>query len=440
MDKKKFYGKTEKILSVLKSGDNVLAALSGGADSVCLLLLLEEYCKKRNIALSAVHINHCLRADESDRDEAFCRTLCEKYRIPLKVHRIDVRTYCSENGLSCEEGARNLRYEIFRKEAGTGYIATAHNLNDNAETVLLNMTRGTGLKGLCGIPPIRNNIIRPLINIPRKDIEEFLLSKGESFVTDSTNLTDDFSRNKIRHRIIPVLGEINPASCENIGAMTDILRCEEDFINSEAKKLSFEINVLKSTHPALRRRFILSALKDAGLSPDSGMIMRTERVVLQGGREQLRENIFARCENGRLVIGELIQSLSYPDFSAPLVMGENPLPDGRILKAQKININKLRDINNSLTYYALDCDKIQGGIVLRTKRDGDVIHQAKENFSRKLKKIYNAKKIPLHLRSSAAVLEDERGIVFAEYCGVSAFAAPDEGSTEVYVIFPPEFS
>lgn len=431
MDSKRFAAETEIILSHVPDGGKILAALSGGADSVCLLLLLREYCSEKNISLSAIHINHCLRGDESDRDEQFCRELCGRYDIPLTVKRINVSAYCAEKGLSCEEGARILRYKAFEETAEGGYIATAHNLNDSAETVILNLARGTGLKGLCGIPPVRGNIIRPLINIPRSDIEEYLRVRGQSYVTDSTNLSDDFTRNKIRHGIIPLLSEINGGFLENIGNMTKILRSENEHIENEAAALTDDITALRSADEAVRRRYIIALLKNAGIEPDSGRIIRIESVILRGSRQQLCGNIFAYAEKGRLIIGEMPENHVFSDFSAPLVIGENPFPPHRTVIAEKINFEDIHDINSFVTNALIDCDKIQGDVILRTRRGGDEIQLPKEGFHRKLRKIYNAERIPPHLRECAAVIEDEGGIIFAEYCGISARVAPDENTGTV---------
>ncbi|MGN0696169.1 MAG: tRNA lysidine(34) synthetase TilS [Oscillospiraceae bacterium] len=436
MDSTRFSAETGAVLSAVPAGGSILAALSGGADSVCLLLVLREYCSEKNISLSAIHINHCLRGAESDRDEQFCRELCGKYDIPLTVKRINVSAYCAENGLSCEEGARILRYHAFDEAAGDGYIATAHNLNDSAETVILNLARGTGLKGLCGIPPIRGNIIRPLINIPRSDIEEYLREKDQPYVTDSTNLTDDFTRNKIRHGILPVLSEINGGFLENIGSMTRILRSENEHIEKEAAALSDDIITLRSADEAVRRRYIIAVLKSAGVEPDSGRIIRAETVILNGGRQQLCKNIFAYAENGRLIVGEMPEKHVFPDFSAPLVIGENPFPPDRTILAEKINFYNLNDVNNFVTNTLIDCDKIQGDVTLRTRRGGDEIRLPKEGFHRKLRKIYNAGRIPPRLRECAAVIEDEDGIIYAEYCGISHRVAPDENTRTVLRITP----
>ena len=201
---------TIKANEMIKQGDRVIVGLSGGADSVALLCVLLELKDELGITLSAVHINHCLRGAESDSDELFCQKLCAEKEIDFTAHRIDVKSYCEQNKIGTEEGARALRYSIFEAADPTAKIATAHTLSDNVETVIMNLARGSALDGLCGIPPVRGRIIRPIIDCSRSDVEAFLAKLGQSYVTDSTNLTDDYSRNRVRHNVIPILKQLNP--------------------------------------------------------------------------------------------------------------------------------------------------------------------------------------------------------------------------------------
>ena len=239
---------------MIKKDDCITAALSGGADSVCLLIILKELSDKYSFTLDALHINHCIRGKESDRDEEFCRNLCKKYDIPLTVIRTDVPAAAAESKKSLEETARDIRYKAFEKHAGDkGKIATAHTVSDNAETVILNMARGTGLKGLCGIPPVRDNIIRPLIDVTRQQIEDYLKSMNQGFVTDSTNLSDDYTRNRIRHKIIPELLKINEGFYKTFSSE------RASFCYGKQKIIT--INVLNIPWSILFRTFILSFFK-----------------------------------------------------------------------------------------------------------------------------------------------------------------------------------
>ncbi len=211
----------------------LLVALSGGADSVYLLLSLLKSYGRENIA--AVHCNFHLRGEESDRDEMFCRRLCEKKGVDLHVVHFDTKKYAADNRMSIELAARELRYDYFeqlRKEIGAEYIAVAHHKDDQVETIIHNLIRGTGARGLCGMRQRNGRIIRPLLNVSREEIERHLADWGETYVTDSTNLEDDATRNKIRHHIIPLLKDINPKAVDNIvrmaSHMEETLQIEEN--------------------------------------------------------------------------------------------------------------------------------------------------------------------------------------------------------------------
>lgn len=254
--------------NMLEEKDVVCAALSGGADSVCLLLNLLEYQKLVPFTLTAMHVHHGIRGKEADRDASFCEELCKRLHIPFILERLDVPSYAGEKGLSMETAARELRYEALERRSG-GKIATAHTLSDQGETILLNLTRGTGLKGLCGIPPVRGRIIRPLLFTSRKEVEEYLSDRNEKFVFDGTNSSREYSRNKIRLDVIPVLKEINPSLEQTIKRMVSVLSEEEDFLEGEALSLykkaesggGLSAEILKSSHAAVSSRCIKSFLK-----------------------------------------------------------------------------------------------------------------------------------------------------------------------------------
>ncbi len=200
---------------LIASGQKVLIALSGGADSVALLITLH----KLGYRCEAIHCNFHLRGEESNRDEDFVRTLCKKYQVPLFVINFDTVSYAHSKGISIEMAARELRYNAFeqhRAKIGADVIAVAHHRDDSAETLLLNLLRGTGIKGLHGIQPRNKNIVRPLLCVNRGEILEYLQWRGESYVTDSTNLETDFTRNKIRLEILPLMQQINPSAAESI--------------------------------------------------------------------------------------------------------------------------------------------------------------------------------------------------------------------------------
>ncbi|MGN0666016.1 MAG: tRNA lysidine(34) synthetase TilS [Huintestinicola sp.] len=424
----------------------ILAGLSGGADSVCLLLALHELSAEMGFGLAAVHVNHCLRGEESDRDERFCVELCRKLDIPIECVRVDVRGYAAEKRCSCEEGARKLRYDAFAAAAdkfGCEKIATAHNLCDNSETSLFNAARGTGLKGLSGIPYVRGRIIRPLIEVSRQEIEQFLEENGQGYVTDSTNLTDDYSRNVIRHRVIPALESING------GVHTALLRLrksaaeDEDFILSEMMKLR-EDEICRA-HPAVRKRYIRMKLNDSGMPVSAERIALLDDMMTDSFQRQRRYllsgDIYAVFRNGIMTV-ERMEKLSgyHNEFEIDLSEdSEIYIPEfDKTVKISGISDDKCCgncNVNKKLTNNCGNYAKIQGVAVLRTKRDGDMIQLKGRGFRTKLKKYYSGLGLSPEERRSALVMEDETGLIWSEYGGVAErIAAGDEDRGSLFRI------
>ena len=214
---------------LLEDGDRIAAGFSGGADSVCLLLILRELQKEYDFTFFAVHVNHGIRGAEGEEDAAFAEQFCRKKGIPFQLFRADAPAEAARKKLSLEEAARKLRYECLREACcreSAGKIALAHQADDNAETVLFNLCRGADVRGVCGIRPERDGVIRPLLCVTRRQIEEYLREKGETYRTDSSNADLRFSRNRIRARVLPELAEINPRTVEHIfrfsGAMEEL--------------------------------------------------------------------------------------------------------------------------------------------------------------------------------------------------------------------------
>ncbi len=204
---------------MVSSGDHLLVAVSGGADSVCLLLLLQELRQELGISLSVAHVEHGIRGEESRQDMAFVRDLSEKLSLPCFCLSCDAPTFSKDRGLSLEEAARMLRYELLeeaRKKAAADKIVLAHNKNDVAETLLFQLLRGSSLEGMGGIAPVRGNLLRPLLAVERSEIEAYLQEKGQAYCTDSTNEDTAYSRNKLRHQVLPLLQEINPRAVEHL--------------------------------------------------------------------------------------------------------------------------------------------------------------------------------------------------------------------------------
>lgn len=287
---------------MISEGDRITVGLSGGADSCALLLGLLALKDRLGITVSACHINHNLRGAESDGDELFVRELCRSRKVPLDVFPIDVKGAVQKHE-SLEETARRLRYGCFGKITSAGAkIATAHTANDSAETVLMNMIRGTGTKGLAGIPPVRDGFIRPLIFCTREDTEEYCRKNGIQFVTDSSNLSDDYTRNRIRHKVLPLLAEFNPSVIAAISRMSEAAGDDAGFLDSYAAEQAekcvmgagYDSRKLKELPNAVRFRIIASELKKNGVEPSKLRIDQCSEIIGKGmGKVNLCRNKFA---------------------------------------------------------------------------------------------------------------------------------------------------
>ena len=232
-----------KKYNLLNADELYLVALSGGADSVALLLLLHEQGYK----IHAAHCNFCLRGDESDRDEQFCVDLCKRLGVELHRAHFDTQTYAELHKVSIEMAARELRYKWFeqlREDVGAAGICVAHHRDDSVETVLLNLVRGTGLRGLTGIQPRNNHVLRPFLCVSRAEIEDFLAERGQIYVTDSTNLEADVQRNKIRLEVLPLLKTLNPAVVENIQRTAENLSEAQAVLDSVLSEFK-DVNTLE---------------------------------------------------------------------------------------------------------------------------------------------------------------------------------------------------
>lgn len=404
---------TIEIYSMIKKGDRITVALSGGADSVCLLLVLKELSRSYNITVDAIHINHCIRGEESDRDEEFCRSLCTRLDIPITVIRADVPAAASESKKSLEETARDIRYETFKKHAGKGKIATAHTLSDNAETVILNLARGTGLKGLCGIPPVRGNIIRPLIEITRQQVEDYLKEQNQGFVTDSTNLSDDYTRNRIRHNIIPELLKINDGFYKTFSAGQKILKEENNFISSYAesaykkcKKSTGEISGLDKYPYAVKKRIVSMFLNDNNLPVSYDKINSVSSLSEKNGKINILKGIYITGKDGVITVNQETEKIT--DVEIPLKIGRNFIFKNKVLIAEE---NKKGDL-------LIDLDKICGTIILRNRRYGDKIKLSGRNFTSSVKKLLN-ENIPSEERPFIHFLSDDIGLIYVENIGVA---------------------
>lgn len=398
---------------LLKDVKCVTVALSGGADSMALLTALNELKDDLGFSLNAAHFNHQIRGSEADRDQNFACEYCKKLGIEVFVGSCDVPKVAADSGLSVELAARQERYR-FLESVGKGAIATAHTLSDNLETVIFNLTRGTALKGLCGIPAKRGTFIRPLIYCTREDVEEYCSKNNIPYVTDSTNLCDDYTRNKIRHNVVPVLKEINSAAEDAVLRTVTSLGEDSEFLENLADaelkarlkdETHLSVQNFSSLHKSIAKRVIAKfSSKRLPYSPDNLHINQIYEICISGGRVSVCGDKSAVVSNGHLCFkdnGDTAPEHSYE------------------LKCREENIEYFKNVHELLLNNTLDCDKIIGKLVFRTRLPGDRVYLNKANGTKTLKKLYTEYAVPLSERSVWPVISDDKGVVWINGIGVA---------------------
>lgn len=400
---------------MLREGERVAVALSGGADSVSLLLALNEL----KYGVFAVHVNHNLRGDESLRDQHFCEELCKSLGIPIFVESVDVLSYCAENKCSIELGARELRYEVIKRRADGCKIATAHTLSDALETTLFNLTRGCGVKGLCGIPPKRGEIIRPLIDCSRAEIEEYLRKKEQEYVTDSTNLEADCSRNIIRLNVVTELEKINSGLIKTFFGTLEALRSADEYIGAAAEKLLRNANhdgvydFSNVPDDAALSRAVAIILQNAGVEPSFERI-RSVIKILGGGRINLKKGVYIKGSAGKLT---LECDCPRTELCAAVTLRENTEIDGKTVIITKISPFDISGFNKDELRYFLDEAKMAELYTARHYVGNEKIRLPGRGISSTVKKLLSD--IPPEERRKRLVIADGEGAVFVEGVGVS---------------------
>ena len=395
---------------LISPGDTVVCAVSGGTDSVALLFALYLLKEKGSFHLEAAHFNHKLRGEESNRDETFVRCLCQRFEIPLHVG--SGKVVSGKKGL--EAAARDARYGFLLGLEGK--IATAHTADDNAETVLMHLVRGTGLKGLGGIAPVRGKLIRPMLTVTRQEAEMFLDSWCLSHVEDSSNETDAFLRNRIRHHVIPLLTAENPRLAENLSQMALRLRKDEECLSSQA---NFEalppVETLKSMPSALRSRVLERFLKQSGVKEPEDTHIALAEALLYSDKPSARASF-----PGGVTIARNYDTLEALRESGPLEAVSLTCPGKVILPGLRITCVPAAEICNTTDTFTV---VPKGKMTLRSRRSGDAIRLS--GGSKSLKKLFIDRKIPAAERLRIPVLCDEAGILGAYGIGVSVDRAAD---------------
>jgi len=452
---------------MLTTGDVVAAGISGGADSVCLLFLLNKLREKISFKLLVVHVNHGIRA-EADSDEAYVKNLCDKWQTPFFSVKENVKEMAKQQGISEEEAGRNLRYNSFigilQKEApkeweeGKVKIAVAHNQNDRAETMIFNLVRGTGLKGLCSIQPVRDIIIRPLLCLTRSEIEQILEAENIPYCTDCTNAQDTYTRNKIRNRVFPyITEEISPAAIEKMNHAADLLTEAEWFIREETEKawsrvaitekdqVIVNVPALLQEAPFLQGQLILSAIsriypgkkditaahvqaiKDLcntngskSLNLPYGILIKKEydRLIFQ---KQTSSSIAIISDCDCLEINQIPGSYSVT----------NHLGEAVTLEFKVFPYKKDEPIPQNKYTKWFDYDKIDKSLCVRTRKSGDYL-TINEQMSRKsLKEYFITEKIPKEIRDDIWLLTEENHVLWVIGHRISTKYKIDENTKRI---------
>ena len=422
----------EDVLSVIKkynmleNCDRIVVGLSGGADSVCLLSVLNSLKAEYGFSLVAAHINHGIRGAEAQRDEESCKRLCESLDVPLEILHADIPTLSKQQGIGEEECGRIVRYDFFRSLAGErGKIATAHNLNDNAETLLLNLVRGAGSKGACGIPPVRDNIIRPLIETDRKSVERYCEENELQYVTDSTNLECEYSRNKIRIKVLPTLCEINQNAVGALSGFASRMREQEAFLEGvvnekysqcvknsvlyEAEFSALDIFLKKRiagrflselSHGEVESKHIDDFLRFVGSGKALVTASATEIVSRDG-------KIFKKPEQAE----QFSVGFSLDDKKVNLPFCE--------ISIERYDTKDLQNLNKDILDNLIDCDKISNTLILRSRKDGDKFTFSKRRVTKTVKKLFNEDKIPPEVRNRMIILDSDGEVVWLRGYGTN---------------------
>ena len=398
--------------TMVQSGDTVICAVSGGADSMALLWCMYLLREKLDIRLEAAHFNHGLRGAESDGEEAFVREFCQRFDIPLTIGRGEVKT--GKKGL--EAAARDARYSFF--ETLNGKVATAHTADDNAETVLMHLVRGTGLKGLGGISPMRGKYIRPMLDTTRQQVLSFLQEYCIDHMEDSSNSTDAFLRNRLRHNVLPLLRQENPRIAENLSAMAQRLRQDEQLLSCSGEE-ELSVSALLQMPEALQNRTIAQFLTCCGVKePDSGHIAMVRALV-----HSQKPSARASLPCGVTVVRR---------YDVLCLQPAAETPDEVLLSVgEEVAFGDIRVLCEATTADDPQAVCPVGKMVVRSRRSGDTVRLS--GGTKSLKKLFIDRKIPADRRAFVPVVADSLGVLAVG--GIATAMDRKEGGNPVRIQF-----
>ncbi len=428
---------------MLSGADRIICAFSGGPDSVCLAAVLMSLAPELGFRLECAHFNHQLRGEESRRDEEFAASWCAERGLKLRVGRGDAAAFAAERRLGIEEAARILRYGFLESLGDEKTrIATAHQADDQAETMLINLVRGSGLKGLGGIPPVRDRLIRPLLDVSRSEILSYLDENHLRYVEDSSNRDTRYRRNRLRMEVLPVLKEMNPAFAKTCSRTAKLLREDEellarqaaDAVNKEGECAVLSVRELREMPGPLASRSIRQAAVAYGI--------RLEEIHVAAVRELAEaENPSARLElPGGLTAERKYERLLIGRLNRPAAFSETALQFGAWRDIPESGIcvfwgqkSELAKIHGKFTTFFFKMDQICGNITVRPRREGDFL-KLPGRPGKSLKKWLIQEKVPLTERSRLPVFADEAGVLAVFGLGADERAAASEASADSVLV------
>ncbi len=431
---------------LLPDGGGVLVGLSGGADSVALLMALTELAPKHGWRVCAAHFNHGIRGEAADGDERFCRDLCDKLGVAFFCGREDIPAKAAELGVSTETAGRIRRYDFLQrtaKENSLDRIAVAHHMDDNAESVLMHVLRGSGLAGLTGIKPERGNIIRPLLGVRRSEIEAYLRALGVDYRTDETNLVPEGTRNLLRLELIPSIERgINSAVVPALCSMAELLTADEEYLLSEARLSleearrgeGYDRAYLSKLPQPIRTRAIRLALCEAGAAVDIERVHVEAVEALLNGRTGARAvlpHAVAIASYELVMFRPAGEEEAAPVFETELAgAGAYTTPYG-VFTAEYVEGNTVYK-SGSTAYF--DADKLVLPLTVRTRREGDRFRPVGAPGGRKLKEVFIDRKLPRERRDRLPLIAKEAEVLFIPGVGIADTVKADDNTRRMLVI------
>ncbi len=429
--------------NMLLKGDRVVLGLSGGPDSVCLFFVLLGLAQEYDLKIYALHVNHCIRGVDADEDQAYVEELCKEYQVPLRSLKIDIPALCKETGRGLEEEARIARYQAFEEYAAEldiddriTKIAIAHNADDNAETVIFHMARGTGLDGMCGIAATRGRIIRPLLQVSKADILEFINSNGLAYCVDETNSDVEYDRNRIRHNILPELQQINPKALEHISDMTARLSEVAEYISLEARGL---LEIAKEDGNSLRKRAFVTAPRVIATQALKEYLSRFMPQQKDVSASHIETILGLLNEDGERQVKLPYKKTLIISYEKIYVIDEDEKTDEEGEPFQNFSyreFNYEQGMNYPVETYTkwFDCDRITDNVVIRTRAEGDYLTIDSAGNHKSIQDYFVDEKIPRHLRDEIPLVCDGSHVMWVVGYRISEYYKISSNTTRVLEI------